>query len=58
MVDTRVQCAEERMGSSIKMTGIDQTLMSLVVKDTGELKGTVELRKVFLKGKKERLDHI
>lgn len=53
MVDTRLQCAEERMGSNIKMTGIDHTVMSLAVKDTRELEGTVELRKVFLKGEKD-----
>lgn len=53
MVDTRLQCAEERMGSNIKMTGRVYTQMSLAVKDPGVLKGTVELRKAFLKVEKD-----
>lgn len=50
MVDTRLQCTEDRMGSEVvKMAGISIP-MSLTVKD--KRKGTVELREVFLKVEK------
>ena len=52
MVDTRLQCAEDRMGSEVvNMAGISIP-MSLTVKDKRKLKGTVESREVFLKAEK------